>query len=393
MKLKLTLLVFFISAINALAQNTVTTSSNQPYKASDVYLTFNRVVFTDIKTKREVFSAKNMIKTVLFSNGLLITYSLFDVQTTAPTNYNSTINFVNGDFITAEVIRISADTIAYQSPLSNDILFLSTKDVIEINYTNGIREHFTSNDKAFAKAPKEKPDGPPPVISDHTKLYCGISLASMHSYLNTRDDYFYYGNNYYNNDPYNLKRFSPAFTLYYDMGSSGALNVNLAYAPKGQGYKISYYDQSTFSYKEYEFQLKLSYLEIPFSYQLQIGSDQFKFFGEAGFCAGYLLTAKVDQTLPTNQETKITSDLNRFEFGMTLGSGFKYYLKNGLIFTGIQYEFDFTSLGGYNQFSAGNNIIVTTGGLNRSFIFYAGYVINIDVFKKQKANSNSIKGF
>jgi hypothetical protein len=391
MKLKLTLIVFFLIATNALAQNMVTTSSNQPYKASDVYLTFNRVVFTDAKTKREIYSAKNLIKSILFSNGLLITYSLYDVQTTSPTNYNSTINFVNGDFITAEVIRISADTVSYQSPVSNDILFLSTKDVIEINYINGIREHFTSNDKAFAKAPKEKPDGPPPINTNSSKLYCGISLGSMHSYLNNRYDY--YSGGYYNSDPYNLKRFSPSLSLYYDIGSSNSFNVNLTYAPKGQGVIFNVYDNSTFSYSQYASELKLSYLEIPFSYQLQLGSDKFKFFGEAGFCVGYLLSAKNIETKPTSKETKVTSDLNRFEFGMSLGAGFKYYLKSGVIITGIQYEFDFTSLGGYNQFSVGNNTVVSTGGLNRSFIFYAGYAINIDVFKKKNSDYNSLKGY
>jgi hypothetical protein len=386
MKTILTLLFFTLITLNAFAQNVVTTSNNQKIKASDVYITFNRVVFTDAKNNREVYSAKNMLKSVLFSNGLLINYSTIELKTLTATSYNSTINFVNGDFITAQVIRISADTVSYQSSLSNNILFLPTKDVIEINYINGIVEHFTSNDKAYEKIKKEiKPDGPPPTIGGLNKVYCGINLASMHSYLNNRYD-SYYGSsfNYYNSNPYNLKRFSPSLSLYYDMGSSGAINVNLTYAPKGQGFNTSIYDNSTYTYSYYAAQLKLSYLEIPFSYQLQFGGEHFKFFTELGFCAGYLLSAKNIQTLPSNQEQKITSQLNHFEFGITWGAGFKYFLKNGCIVTGFQYQWDLTSLGGYNDFTAGNSTFITTGGLNRSFTFYGGYAINIDVFKKKK---------
>ena len=151
MKLNLILFLFAGFALNSSAQNTISTTFNHPYNASDVYLTYNKVVFTDAKNMMELSPLKFLIKTVLFNNGLFITYSFFKVETIDTTNYNSTISFVNGDFITAKIIRISTDTISYQSPLSNDILFLSTKDIIEINYVNGVCEYFTSNDKYLQK--------------------------------------------------------------------------------------------------------------------------------------------------------------------------------------------------------------------------------------------------
>jgi hypothetical protein len=365
--LKCILLAAILFTITSLCngQNIVTTKDLSKYKATSVYLTHNSVVFVNAKTKWETFKEKKTIKSVQFHNGLLITYSDFNLRSRIGNGYNSTINFVNGDFLTADIILITADSITYTTPASSDTLFITTKDVIEINYLNGVREHFTSNDSVFEKAEAAKPKVAPPHYQNSSAFYIGAGAGYINSWTNSNYNYLSYS-------AYDLKGFTPSVTAFYDFSHNGSLNMNLAFAPKGTGLKVDSSDMK----------FKLSYLELPLAYQFQFGNDHLKFFVETGFYFGYLLSAKFILNAPSkDEERKITSELKHLDFGMLLGGGTKYYLKNGYLFANFRYEFAFSSLGGYTYYSNGYNNYFDTGQLNNCYSISAGYVININHWK------------
>ncbi len=360
------LLTAFYITISSLcnAQHILIDINGTKHSATSLYLTYDRAVFIDLKRQEELIDFKKYFKSIEFSNGLLITYSSFRSYSELKNHYNGTVNLINGDFFTAEILKITGDSISYISPAQNDTLFISPKEVIEINYINGLREYFASNDSTFKKTEAPKPRPVPVQYKTSTTFYIGASGGYIKSWTYNNDDYF---------DNYSIHGGTASIYSSYQYNSFSSLNMSLAFMPKGASLK---HDTITANFK-------LSYLELPIIYQVQGGNSRFKMMAEAGFYLSYLLSANFTLSYPTaTYDTRITQYLNHVDFGINLGAGMKYYTNSGCIITGLRYEFALTSVGGYEYQTIGNYSYFDTGQLNRCYTIYAGYAIDIKSLKK-----------
>ncbi|MEO8149263.1 MAG: hypothetical protein ABI723_16575 [Bacteroidia bacterium] len=151
------IIIVMIAAFAGHSQNTVITrdgGDGYKYISDTLYLTDKSVAFRHPETKLLTWRLKSECKSVSFGNGLKISYSNQPSAINYDVIYNGNVNLVNGNLFTATILNITADKVSYFEPQKTDTLFISTTDIIEINYSNGVKEHFTSNNILIK--PKEK---------------------------------------------------------------------------------------------------------------------------------------------------------------------------------------------------------------------------------------------